>query len=46
MKSTALTEVHKQLGAKIVPFAGYDMPVSYTGVNQEHETVRQHLGVF
>lgn len=46
MKSTALTEIHKQLGAKIVPFAGYDMPVSYTGVNEEHETVRQSLGVF
>lgn len=46
MKSTALTETHRQLGAKIVPFAGYEMPVSYTGVNEEHETVRQHLGVF
>lgn len=46
MKSTALTHIHKQLGAKIVPFAGYEMPVSYTGVNEEHETVRQHLGVF
>jgi len=46
MKSTALTEIHKQLGAKIVPFAGYNMPVSYTGVNEEHETVRQHIGVF
>jgi aminomethyltransferase len=46
MKSTALNHIHHQLGAKMVPFAGYEMPVSYTGVNEEHETVRQHLGVF
>lgn len=46
MKSTALSHIHHQLGAKMVPFAGYEMPVSYTGVNEEHETVRHHLGVF
>ncbi|MBZ9650841.1 glycine cleavage system aminomethyltransferase GcvT [Psychroflexus montanilacus] len=46
MKSTALNHIHHQLGAKMVPFAGYEMPVSYKGVNEEHETVRQHLGVF
>ncbi|NEV93356.1 glycine cleavage system aminomethyltransferase GcvT [Psychroflexus sp. YR1-1] len=46
MKSTALNHIHHQLGAKMVPFAGYEMPVSYTGVNVEHEIVRQHLGVF
>lgn len=46
MKNTALTETHKALGAKIVPFAGYNMPVSYEGVNIEHETVRNDLGVF
>lgn len=46
MKSTALNHIHHKLGAKMVPFAGYEMPVSYTGVNEEHETVRQHLGVF
>ncbi|RKN78002.1 glycine cleavage system aminomethyltransferase GcvT [Ulvibacterium marinum] len=46
MKNTALTETHKALGAKIVPFAGYNMPVSYDGVNLEHETVRKGVGVF
>ena len=46
MKNTALTETHKALGAKIVPFAGYNMPVQYEGVNIEHETVRNSVGVF
>ena len=46
MKNTALTEIHKALGAKIVPYAGYNMPVSYEGVNSEHETVREGVGVF
>ncbi len=46
MKNTALTEIHKSLGAKMVEFAGYQMPVSYEGVNIEHETVRKALGVF
>ena len=46
MKNTALTEVHEALGAKMVPFAGYSMPVQYTGVNQEHECVRTGVGVF
>ncbi|WP_346882263.1 glycine cleavage system aminomethyltransferase GcvT [uncultured Algibacter sp.] len=46
MKNTALTETHKALGAKIVPFAGYNMPVQYEGINIEHETVRQSVGVF
>nr|WP_299383453.1 glycine cleavage system aminomethyltransferase GcvT [Allomuricauda sp.] len=46
MKSTALTETHIALGAKMVPFAGYNMPVSYEGVNVEHETVRTAVGVF
>ncbi|CAM3418306.1 glycine cleavage system aminomethyltransferase GcvT [Aequorivita lipolytica] len=46
MKNTALTHIHEQLGAKIVPFAGYNMPVSYEGVNAEHETVRNSVGVF
>ena len=43
MKNTALTEEHQKLGAKIVPFAGYNMPVQYEGVNMEHETVRNSL---
>jgi aminomethyltransferase len=46
MKNTALTHVHEGLGAKMVPFAGYNMPVSYEGVNAEHETVRNAVGVF
>ena len=46
MKNTALTSTHEALGAKIVPFAGYNMPVQYEGVNIEHETVRQAVGVF
>ncbi len=46
MKNTALTETHIKLGAKMVPFAGYNMPVQYEGINAEHETVRQGVGVF
>lgn len=46
MKNTALTHIHESLGAKMVPFAGYNMPVQYEGVNIEHETVRSGVGVF
>jgi aminomethyltransferase len=46
MKNTALTQVHEAQGAKMVPFAGYNMPVSYEGVNIEHQTVREGVGVF
>ncbi len=46
MENTALTETHIALGAKMVPFAGYNMPVSYEGVNIEHQTVREAVGVF
>lgn len=46
MKNTALTQKHIDLGAKMVPFAGYNMPVQYEGVNAEHETVRNAVGVF
>ena len=46
MKNTALTHIHEALGAKIVPFAGYNMPVQYEGINIEHETVRNGVGVF
>lgn len=46
MKNTALTSTHKSLGAKMVPFAGFNMPVQYEGVNAEHETVRNCVGVF
>ena len=46
MKNTALTHIHEALGAKLVPFAGYNMPVQYEGINIEHETVRNAVGVF
>jgi aminomethyltransferase len=46
MKATALSSTHEALGAKMVPFAGYNMPVQYEGVNIEHETVRKAVGVF
>jgi aminomethyltransferase len=46
MKTTALTPKHIALGAKMVEFAGYNMPVSYTGLNDEHITVRNLAGMF
>lgn len=46
MKNTALTHIHESLGAKMLPFAGYNMPILYEGVNLEHETVRNAVGVF
>lgn len=46
MKTTALTPKHIALGAKMVEFAGFNMPVSYTGLNDEHLTVRSKLGIF
>jgi len=46
MKNVALNHIHEALGAKIVPFAGYNMPVQYEGINIEHETVRNGIGVF
>ncbi|MDB4114855.1 glycine cleavage system aminomethyltransferase GcvT [Flavobacteriaceae bacterium] len=46
MKDTTLSEIHAALGAKMVPFAGYNMPVSYQGINIEHQTVREKVGVF
>ena len=46
LKRIALTNLHERLGAKMVPFAGYLMPVQYTGVNDEHHAVRNGVGVF
>jgi len=46
MKKTALYDKHFSLDAKMVPFAGYDMPVSYTGIIEEHQTVRERVGIF
>lgn len=46
MKKTALNNIHKDLGAKMVDFAGFDMPVSYSSISQEHLAVRNHAGIF
>jgi aminomethyltransferase len=46
MKTTPFTEFHIRAGARMIPFAGYNMPVEYTGINDEHITVRQGIGVF
>ena len=46
MKQTPLTELHIKLGARMMPFAGYNMPVSYTTINEEHEAVRKNVGLF
>lgn len=46
MKYTAFTDKHKALGAKMVEFAGYLMPISYSGINDEHQAVRKNAGVF
>ncbi|MBS1665801.1 MAG: glycine cleavage system aminomethyltransferase GcvT [Bacteroidetes bacterium] len=46
MKATPFTEKHIALGAKMAEFAGYNMPISYTGINDEHAAVRNNAGVF
>jgi aminomethyltransferase len=46
MKTTPFTEKHIALGAKMAEFAGYNMPISYTSINEEHATVRNNAGVF
>lgn len=46
MKNTAFTQKHIALGAKMAEFAGYNMPISYSGINDEHATVRKNAGVF
>ena len=46
MKNTPFTQMHIALGAKMAPFAGYNMPISYTGINDEHAAVRNNAGVF
>jgi len=46
MKRTAFFDFHEALGAKIVSFAGYEMPIEYSGINNEHMTVRNSVGVF
>lgn len=46
MKTTAFTAIHEALGAKMVEFAGFYMPIQYSGITDEHETVRTKLGIF
>lgn len=46
LKKTALYDTHVKLGAKMVPFAGYSMPVQYKGIREEHRRVRETVGVF
>lgn len=46
MKNTPFTDKHIALGAKMAPFAGYNMPISYSGINDEHAAVRKNAGVF
>src|SRR5258705_7109155 len=46
MKNTPFTNKHIALGAKMAEFAGYNMPISYTGINDEHAAVRNNAGVF
>lgn len=46
MKQTAFTAIHRSLGAKMVEFAGFDMPVQYSGIIEEHAAVRKSVGVF
>ncbi|MBE9469418.1 MAG: glycine cleavage system aminomethyltransferase GcvT [Bacteroidetes bacterium] len=46
MKNTAFTKFHEQMGAKMVPFVGFNMPIQYNSIPEEHMTVREKLGVF
>ena len=46
MKNTVFTHFHEEAGARMVPFAGYNMPVEYKGINEEHIAVRESVGVF
>ena len=46
LKNTPLLELHKELGAKMVPFAGWYMPIQYAGVMEEHRCVRESVGMF
>jgi len=46
MKNTPFTHKHISFGAKMAEFAGYNMPISYTGINDEHASVRNNAGVF
>ncbi len=45
-KKTPLNEWHKRLGAKMVEFAGFEMPLQYTSIIEEHKAVRENVGIF
>ena len=46
LRRTALHATHEGLGARLVPFAGYEMPVQYSSIKEEHEAVRERAGLF
>ena len=46
MKKTILNNIHRKLGAKMGVFAGYEMPIQYSGVKNEHLNVRNNIGIF
>jgi aminomethyltransferase len=46
MKNTVFSKFHQEAGARMIPFAGYNMPVEYSGINEEHIAVREKVGVF
>ena len=46
LKEIALSNVHREMGAKMVPFAGYNMPLQYSGLTEEHLAVRNGVGIF
>ena len=46
MKKTKFNKIHRDLGAKMVEFAGYEMPIQYKGIREEHRRVRETVGVF
>ena len=46
LKTTQLIDIHKELGGKLVPFAGWQMPIQFQGVMQEHQSVRKGVGIF
>src|SRR2546425_8475764 len=46
LKRTPLYDLHRELGAKLIDFGGWEMPVQYTGILEEHKAVRERVGIF
>ncbi len=46
MKNTPFTAIHQAAGARMIPFAGYNMPLEFSGISDEHVNVRERAGVF